>query len=219
MMKAIDFIAVVVVIFAILHFFFVKDGPATAQGQLNFKTYGLPPTRSFAPFGDRRYKTLVSAGMRRKVIIDVYKVGLYVSDAKLKQLEQKKGAFEKTLSESSDSGKASTVVSLEFMRSVGTDKIVDAIISALSGKGKAYQSALEKFRQTLLDAIGANGAAKGDTIDFVLTGRSSNEISVGVNGKSFGSIKNAELRQKLVKIYVGAKSVAPELVDILKKTY
>jgi len=59
---------------------------------------------------------------------------------------------------------------LTFVRSVGANKVVDAIVEALSGKNEKYKKSLKEFEQLLLDGIGEGGVQNNDTIDFVLKG-------------------------------------------------
>ena len=153
--------------------------------------------------------------MRRKNLfvteVDVYAVGLYLTSSK--DRESGKGWTAKSLS----SGGGATV-SLMFARSVGTDKVVNAIVEALSGKGAAYKKELNKFKGVLLEGMGKDGAAKGDVIDFNFNGGASLEIVV--RGNSVGTVKSAELKEKLMSVYVNTKkSVAPELVQCLKDRY
>ena len=61
-------------------------------------------------------------------------------------------------------------ISLTFVRSVGTNKVVDAIVEALPGKGDKYKKALHEFEKLLLDGIGKGGVQNNDVIDFVLKG-------------------------------------------------
>ena len=131
--------------------------------------------------------------------VDVYKVGIYLSSAKDKDASTSfgKGKLEilgivsfnivayltliifisipictgKGFSlSSSTSDPISVGISLTFVRSVGANKVVDAIVEALSGKSDKYRKSLKEFEQLLLDGIGDGGVQNNDVIDFVLKG-------------------------------------------------
>jgi len=188
-----------------------------------FNDYGLKSSNSFDHFKLRSSALqLVAAGMRRKNLVvmevDVYKVGIYLSAAKDKDSSNSFAKGKGFSLSSSTSDPISVGISLTFVRSVGTSKVVDAIVEALSGKGDKYKKSLEDFEKILLDGIGDGGVQNNDVIDFVLKGKS--EIGVAVRGKLGGFVNSGELRDKLIEVYTGdKKAVAPEVVKILKKRY
>ena len=197
-------------------YFIWSNGPIGTN--VGFKTYDLPEARTFNGYGwgGSQSKQLIAAGMRKKLVIPVYAVGLYVSDSKEKELNKCKSECSNKLSTPASESIGSAIV-LKFQMAVGTNKVVNAIVDALPGKSKAYKDALSKFQDVLLSGLGENGAKTGDIVEFVFRG--SNEIGVGVRGNVAGWIKNSELRSKLMDIYAGSKSVAPEVPKILKENY
>lgn len=189
---------------------------------LQFKTYEMPYLLSQELVGnDTTMLQLSSAGMRRKnlfvVDVDVYSVGLYLSPEK--QVKLKSNPTGKLI-EALVSGDVDDAIHLclvlKFVRDVKSSLVVDAIASALSSKGDSYSHALSSFKSILLKSLGA-GASKGDSIHFY----SKSNSSIGIASKNvFGDwIENKELHDRLIAIYLGSASVAPELVDNLKSQY
>ena len=187
-------------------------------GSKSFPTYTLPEIRNFNGYGwgGSQNKQLIAAGMRKKLVIPVYAVGLYISDSKDRELKKCKSKCSNKLSTSASESIGSAIV-LKFQMSVGTNKVVNAIVDALPGKSKTYKESLNKFQEILLSGLGKDGAKTGDVVEFVFKG--SNEIGVGVRGNVIGWIKNSELRSKLMDIYAGSKSVAPDVPKLLKEKY
>ena len=150
--------------------------------------------------------------MRRKNIVivevDVYAVGVYVSESK----EAKGFEFAPTDNE------LQMCFLLRFVRSVSTKTVVDAIVSALSGSGQEYETALLNFKNILTSSIGSNGLKAGDEIEFCFK---DGEGSVGIAAKGVRgeTVTNALLQRKLIDIYTGEKAVAPAVHKILAERY
>jgi Chalcone isomerase-like len=96
---------------------------------------------------------------------------------------------------------------LTFARAVGTAKIVDAIVEALSDT--ADKASLSTFKSLLTSSLGPGGGSTGDKIDFVYYGK--DLLTISVRGKEVGSITSAELRNNLLGIYLGEKTRVPPL--------
>ena len=101
-----------------------------------------------------------------------------------------------------------TALELRFLRSVGTKTIVDAIVDALKAEGEAYSLALNRFKSSLLESIGASGLHIGDQIAFLFDDGENLEILV--RGTSAGHVGNKDLRRNLLGLYAGEKSIVPE---------
>ena len=173
-----------------------------------FTTYGLPSSRGGLP--------LIAAGMRRKFFLDVYAVGLYQSEKTAMSKGIKKVADLEKLSEVSGGlfGPSSLFV-LVFSREVGTDQMVGGMVDALSGGNAAYKKSLDSFKSILTKAVGPKGIKIKDEIEFSYGGDS---IDISFNGKKAGTVSDAkELKKKLMLVYAGTSSVAPEIHEILKK--
>ena len=74
------------------------------------------------------------------------------------------------------------MVSLVFVRSVATAKVVDAIIEALPGESENYKASIRQFKSYLLDGIGSSGVKDNDDIQFAFKGKSESEFGVVVGG-------------------------------------
>ena len=174
-------------------------------------TYGLPATRGKLP--------LLAAGMRRKFFVDVYAVGLYKGEESAMSKGIKKVADLEKLAEVDNLhftllGPSSVFV-LVFSRAVGTDQMVGGLVDALSGGNAAYKTTLDSFKSILTKAVGPKGLNIKDEIMFSF-GKDS--IKISFNGKDVGTVYDAkELMKKLMMVYVGPNSVAPEIHEILKK--
>jgi len=154
--------------------------------------------------------------MRRKFFLDVYAVGLYMGEKTAMSQGIKKVADFEKLSDVSGGlfGPGSSFV-LIFSRDVGTDQMVGGMIDALSGGNAAYQKSLDTFKSTLTKAVGPKGIKPKDEIEFSFGGAG---IDISFNGKRAGTVSDAkELKKKLMMVYVGTSSVAPEIHEILKK--
>jgi hypothetical protein len=73
-------------------------------------------------------------------------------------------------------------ISLIFVRSVGSNKVIDAIIEALPGKGESFLKSVQDFKKMLVDGIGPNGVKENDEIQFVFKGKAGVDLGVGVKG-------------------------------------
>lgn len=186
-----------------------------------FNDYGYPYKKIFKAVAEQQEKLhLVAAGMRRKSLlileVDVYTVGIFFSDNKDEDMKQAK-----TLSEISlptiDSGISVGVV-LHFVRGVSTQKVVDAIVEALTAPGDEYNRQLTQFSEFLLSSIGPNGVKKDDEVLFTFYGVGE-ELGISFNDNYVGTVLSKEVRAKLLAIYTGEKAVAPAVYETLTKVY
>lgn len=198
-----------------------------------YETLDLPASRSFFFYQDGSMKSpelaLAAAGMRRKnllvVEVDVYKVGVYLSQEKIKKLSEARSSVHLKASDEPDplklaapvSSQVTVGISLKFVRAVPANKVVDAIVEALTitGADGAYSKSLMEFSNMLLNSIGSTGVSKNDEIDFAFSGPDGKQINVTVRGKFAGIVSNASLRSRLLDIYTGKKAVAPIVHKIL----
>lgn len=193
-----------------------------------FDGRGFPYTRNFHASADTSAAlTLSATGMRKKAIlvvaVDVYSVGLYLSEAKDQSLKDKTTSDIFTSTPSSD--EISTGVVLHFVRDVGTNKVVDAIVEALLDSasvqegGDTYKASVSSLQTVLLAAIGEAGMKKDDEIEFSFSGAEGTKIGVSVRDNFVASLDDKLLRKKLGLIYAGADAVAPEVPKILQAKY
>jgi hypothetical protein len=137
-------------------------------------------------------------------------VDLFVSPQKLAQVKcsTDKAA---TLNDGTGTPTAGGHVALRlsFLRSVGTNKVVDAIVDALKADGEEYQTALGSFKTILVSNIGPSGIVTNDEIAFVLG--TQDALDIRVRGDIVGKIVSHELRANLLAIYIGEKTLVPSL--------
>jgi hypothetical protein len=177
----------------------------TATSAYTGASFSLPVSKSFS--GSKF--TLKSAGMRKKFVVNVYSVGLYVSEGKAKELFATKTAAARL--DSLAGGGAALL--LQFQRDVDTGKVVDAFMKALAQKSgdKGYDDAKNKLQGILTSAVAKAGRyKKKDSIEFLFDGRS--KLGVTVNGGKRQDVDNAHLRKALLSVYLGKNSVTPDLV-------
>lgn len=153
-------------------------------------------------------------------------MGLYLSDEKendvIKSFQSSSSTVDFSSPQTTNTpNSVSAALSLTFLRDVGTDQLVGAIVSALENKeaNDGYKNALEMFRSTLVNALTpTKGASTGDEIDFVFSGTES--LFIAVKGKSAGSVHNSAFRRKLMELYTAKQTqLTPDLVACLEKRY
>lgn len=100
-------------------------------------------------------------------------------------------------------------LTLTFLRSVGTTKVVDAIVDALMGKEReeVYKTSLSEFKNILVRSIGDTGIAQNEEIAFLLDAHEG--IIIYVRGKVAGYVESQSLRENLVALYLGENSIVP----------
>lgn len=152
----------------------------------------------------------VASGIRRKnlfvVELDVYKVDIFVNPHAFSEITSEQVL---KLAEPSAIIGSQFALTLTFLRSVGTNAIVNAIVEALMGEGDAYKQALSQFKSMLLDAVGTGGVKTADEISFVYDNQDT--VAIHVRGKAAGQVASAQLRNNLLDIYIGTKSLVPKL--------
>ena len=173
-----------------------------------------------------KFADLAGVGVRVKTIgpvkAKVYSAGLYApkgavvskckgikcdsasSLAKSKDFENVfvKPGFEKT-------------IKLRMARTVGAEKMVDAISDSLSPRlnGKDPK-ALDRFKEILLDGL-KDGGAKNDMVFSFKCGK---KLSIGINGKHRGDIGSPALANAFTAVYMDSNSVSPALKNDVANT-
>ncbi|MCU0805330.1 MAG: chalcone isomerase family protein [Burkholderiales bacterium] len=146
---------------------------------------------------------LNGAGVRSRMMFDVYAAGLYLAEKKSSAADVLALAGPKR-------------VSLTMMRDVGADQLAESLSEGIKLNSSAAE--LEKMKSQLdelmstMKAVGQ--AKKGDliTLDFVP------EVGtrIGVNGKEVGKpIAGADFYRALLKIWLGDKPVQDNLKKAL----
>jgi hypothetical protein len=146
---------------------------------------------------------LAGVGTRKKAVLNIYSLGMYVSAPIQKQIKNLSSPKEtcKTISDS----KAPKAVKLTFHMSIGPDKIAEAV-SQLKGVDEAIT---QQFHDLVLEGTGGGKMKSGETMSFEWKGP--DVISVTIRGKVVGEMKDKSLAQGVLDLYVGSKSVSPSL--------
>ncbi len=182
---------------------------------------GFPFTRTFNTANS--VLKLVGTGIRRKnlllVDVDVYSVGFYLSEKKIKAIQKSiisSSGINKAIGGYSDDIQVGIV--LKFLRAVDTKKIVNAIGDSLQIKvpDKEYVSELESFKSHLTNLVGKSGTKLNDEIEFMFKSKNNDEFGLSVNKSKIQWFKNSQLRLNLIEVYSDKeKSVSLDLVDSL----
>ena len=185
-----------------------QTGSSTGVGTRTDLATGIefPTTKSFhvAP---RSALQLVGVGTRKKAVLNVYSVGLFVSSSLHKQLQEKSG---KAVCDTIMSTKSPRTVQLTFAMAVGPEKIAEAV-SQLDGVDKEVR---KEFHDMLVNGMGDGGKLqKGEVMTFEWKG--SDTIHATARGDYLGSVKDQALAKGVMELYIGTKSVSPSLVGDL----
>jgi len=207
----------------------------------SFEGHGFPFHREFAlnPGEGAAELTLMAAGMRKKnlfvVDVDVYTVGVYLSHAKeesvrLAYKDDDNAHDAKSLTspiptqhhhEHRDSGIGCGIV-LHFVRDVPSNKVVDAVVEALSSHHRedvAYKAAVDHLQHLLVKSLGDLGMKTDEEIFFSFPSKEHHHtpFSVYVRNDHVGNVENKELREKIGEIYAGENAIVPEVWKILSQ--
>lgn len=171
---------------------------------------------------------LSGVGIRRKnlyvVEVDVYTVGIYLSEAALKTAKRSKShdaELNALAADLSNHNKApvklhhepQVAAKLSFLRDVGQSSIVEAFNDAFKG---CNPEAVAAFKKAYGEAVGPNGLKKGESCTFYwMSGQGG--LFVESRGIVTPLAKSQELEQKLLNVYLNpGAAVSPELVSCLK---
>jgi chalcone isomerase-like protein len=143
--------------------------------------------------------SLTGAGLRKRVIFQVYAIGLYVRDPKADPISQP----------------GPKRVQIHMLRDVGADQFIDALSEGIKeNHSEAQAKALEPRVKELGAAMAAiKEAKKGMTIALDWTG-SATQLSV--DGKPAGRpIEGEDFYRALLRIWLGDKPVQEDLKKAL----
>ena len=208
----------------------VGGSVAACHAKLPFEAKGQSDV--FQPagqFGKSPPLKLAAAGMRKKnlyvVEVDVYVVGLYLSQGAVKAAKDVKakdaelGSLPEELAKLSRAtgGQASSPVvatQLTFVRDVGQSSIVEAFNDAFAGCDKA---AVDSFKKAFAEAVGSAGMKKGESFSFMWAGAGGG-LALQKNGVVSIVANNASIESKLLEVYLSpTKTVSPELCACVKQ--
>jgi len=143
--------------------------------------------------------SLTGAGLRKRVIFQVYAIGLYVRDPKADPISQP----------------GPKRVQIHMLRDVGADQFIDALSEGIKeNHSEAQAKALEPRVKELGAAMASiKEAKKGMTISLDWTG-SATQLSV--DGKPAGlPIEGEDFYRALLRIWLGDKPVQEDLKKAL----
>ena len=119
-------------------------------------------------------------------------------------MQEKSKSFANTLAK----GNFDKNVVLKMARTVGSEKMVDALAESLKPRmAGGGGDALDQFQSILLKGL-SNGAKNNMVLSFKASGGS---MQVSIDGKSFGNISSKPLCDAFMGIYVDGKCVSPGL--------
>jgi hypothetical protein len=205
-------IVFLVVVAVVAYWFGVNSqtGSSSGVGTRTDVATGIdfPTTKSFS---DAKHKhkpamSLLGVGTRKKTILNIYSLGLFVSSPIERKLKGVEGARICSTVLESTSPKA---VQLTFAMGIGPEKIAEAV-SQLSGVDKDVQ---KEFHDMIVDGLGGGKMQKGESMIFEWKG--SDTISVTARGNPIGTMKNKALANGVFELYMGPKSVSPTLLNDL----
>ena len=169
---------------------------------------------------DGKRFTLVGVGVRKKLMVKVYAMGMYVEDVEGKRafpsLATKAGGRDKAKLTEGDRaqsfllwGQFAKLAQLHFVRDVGADKVRGAFEEGLgeelSSKAPAdVRQAAQAFLK-LIDRDMKNGE------ELTLRTGADGKIELSTAGEAKGTVQNAKLVRALWSVWLGAKPSSKEL--------
>lgn len=180
-------------------------------------------TEIFAGAQPRQPMNLLGVGTRKKAILNIYSVGFYVSKPLWKELTTTTTTSKNAKTKIPAKGpkrcqaivdsKAPKAVKLTFVMGIGPEKIAEA----MSGLKGVSESVRAEFHDMIVKGLSGGGGKmhKGESMSFEWAKGRLDTITVTARGKSIGSMRNKELAQGVLSLYVGPKSVSPSLLEDL----
>jgi len=145
--------------------------------------------------------SLLGVGTRKKAILNIYSLGMYVSKPIQKAISEKSPDVCQLILDS----KAPRAVLLSFAMGIGPEKIAEAV-SQLAGVDDKVRS---DFHDLVLNGMGDGKMKKSEVMTFEWKG--ADAIAVTVRGQYVGEMKDPALARGVLSLYVGSKSVSPSL--------
>lgn len=157
---------------------------------------------------------LIGSGIREKLGINIYAVGMYGSPLLLdavtpSDLRYKARQFG---SSSSDVGSGMTSFVLEMILQAEGKVIAEAIADSVGVRYDGSRLDIEQLEKLISDGISGKGgqAKKGTTLRFDCTKEG---ISLKVDGVEQGVVKASGLGKAFVDVYLDNNAVSPSLID------
>ena len=150
---------------------------------------------------------LSGVGTRKKAIINIYSLGLYVSPQLEKQISKSKNVC-KTVQDSNQP----KALQMKFQMGVGPEKIAQSL-AAIEVKTEAGEKAKKKFCDDIMTGIGGK-LKRGESM--TLEWKGADTIVSTARGKKVVEAKNEELSAGILALYLDSKkSVSPSLRNSL----
>jgi len=172
--------------------------------------------------------TLAGVGMRRKnlfvVEVDIYFIGLNISDTTLAQAKQWSTSFrnkcslaEHVYGNLSNKSTLPTEIklsaTLRFARGVTKAQFLDAFDAAFKGLSKEV---IDDFKKSMGESIGDVSVSKGD--EFVFYWMDNGDVAFTKNGVFGEPLRFPDLNMRLLEVYIDpTRTVSPELATCVDK--
>jgi hypothetical protein len=169
---------------------------------------------------DGRNYTLIGAGVRKKFVVKVYAMGLYLEDVEGKRafpsLATKAGGSDKAKLTEGDRaqsfvmwGSFNKLAILHFVRDVGADKIRGAFEESLTDELSDKAAAdVREATQAFLKLVDKD-AKSGD--ELVLHTSPDGKVELSIGGVNKGSVQNAKLARSIWGVWLGSKPISKDL--------
>mmetsp|Transcript_5037 Transcript_5037/g.7278 ORF Transcript_5037/g.7278 Transcript_5037/m.7278 type:complete len:215 (-) Transcript_5037:177-821(-) len=185
-----------------------RTGSAASINALTDSATGIEFPNEQAFYVSKPSLYLLGIGTRKKAIINVYSVGLFVSD-KIKESLSKSGAKGTAVCDTIRDSSSPKAMQLTFAMAVGPEKIAEAI-SGIEGVDEAVKSG---FHDMLIKGLGGGKLKKGESMSFEWKGAGT--IVATGRGSYIGEMKDKALAFGILDLYLGPNSVSQSLLKNL----
>ena len=158
----------------------------------------------------KKYLKLLGVGTRKKAILNVYSVGFYGDDKVLKEVNNQSSGKCATLLGS----KGAKAALLRFNMGVGAEKMAEAL-SNVQGVG---QDTKDDFANMILTGLGGPGEKFRKGESMTLEWKAPDRVFVTGRGSFLCEVRDKDLYQGLLDVYLGPSGVSPSLKDSIEKS-
>lgn len=157
---------------------------------------------------------LIGSGIREKLGINVYAVGMYGSPSLLNAVSPSDLRYKACQfgSSSSDIGSGMTSFVLEMILQAEGKVIAEAIADSVGVRYDGSRLDVEELENLISDGISGKGgqAKKGTTLRFDCTKEG---VCLSVDGLEHGAVKASGIGKAFVDVYLDNYAVSPSLID------
>jgi hypothetical protein len=180
-----------------------RGGDAGSEALAGFRVddatgFAFPLEQSFQV---GKKMTLLGVGTRKKAILNIYSVGFYGSKPVVKALADQSSSNK---CETVLNAKGAKAAQLTFQMGLNAEKMAEALTN-IDGVETSIKDA---FGKMIMEGIGGK-LKKGESM--TLEWKFPNLIVATARGKTIGEMKDKNLYQGLLSVYLGRKSVSPSL--------